>query len=135
MQEMNNQVRVQIIDGPLDKVPQTGRQYESAGAGAVIVFEGLVRPLEGNAVITGLEYKAYEPMASRMLTKIANEITAKYKLTAMTVLHSTGIVGTGECSFRLLAAAEHRAEAIAAVTEFINRMKEDVPIWKTPVLE
>jgi molybdopterin synthase catalytic subunit len=27
----------------------------------------------------------------------------------------------------------HRAEALAATGEFIDRMKRDVPIWKSPL--
>jgi molybdopterin synthase catalytic subunit len=39
----------------------------------------------------------------------------------------------GQCSFRLQVASAHRAEALAAMTEFIDRLKRDVPIWKSPV--
>jgi molybdopterin synthase catalytic subunit len=31
--------------------------------------------------------------------------------------------------------ALHRAEALAAVGEFIDRMKRDVPIWKTALTD
>jgi molybdopterin synthase catalytic subunit len=51
----------------------------------------------------------------------------------MCVEHSRGRVAAGECSFRLRVAASHRPEALRAVEEFIDRMKRDVPIWKTPV--
>jgi molybdopterin synthase catalytic subunit len=37
----------------------------------------------------------------------------------------------GQRSFRLTVHARHRAESLAAVGEFIDRMKRDVPIWKT----
>ena len=39
-------------------------------------------------------------------------------------------MGVGERSFRLQIAAPHRQEALAAMAEFIESMKRDVPIWK-----
>ena len=48
----------------------------------------------------------------------------------MRVAHSVGWVPVGECSFRLEVAAPHRQEAMLAMGEFINRLKQDVPIWK-----
>jgi molybdopterin-guanine dinucleotide biosynthesis protein A len=51
-------------------------------------------------------------------------------LVGIAVEHSRGRVQPGECSFRLQMAAKHRQEALAAMAEFIDRMKRDAPIWK-----
>jgi molybdopterin synthase catalytic subunit len=39
----------------------------------------------------------------------------------------------GAASFRLLVRAAHRREALDAADAYIERMKRDVPIWKTAV--
>ena len=101
--------------------------------GATLVFEGIVRANEQGRVIRALSYEAYEPMATNSLTQLANDILSKYALIAITVEHSRGEVLAGERSFRLAIDSAHRKEALAAMDEFIDRMKRDVPIWKSPI--
>lgn len=119
-------IEVQIVEGP---VPLSG-PLEIAGAGAVVSFSGLIRPTEGGRSIEGLHYEAYRPMAERQIEAIARELIDIHRLLAMRILHSVGWVGAGECSFRLDIASSHRQEAIVAMSEFIDRLKKDVPIWK-----
>lgn len=123
-------VQVYLADGPLGAgCPD----WKTDGAGAVFCFEGIVRPTEDNRSITALNYEAYEPMASKMLYRIADEVHRRFGLISLCVEHSRGRVGVGQCSFRLRIAARHRNEGIAALGAFIDRLKEDVPIWKSPV--
>jgi molybdopterin synthase catalytic subunit len=122
-------VHVSIHDGPLP--PSTPSIIP--GAGAVLQFEGVVRAEEGARTILALSYEAYEPMASRALTSLAAELLARHALLAIDVQHSRGQVHVGGCSFRLTIHSRHRKEALATMDEFIDRMKRDVPIWKTPV--
>jgi len=42
-------------------------------------------------------------------------------------------VAVGEVSFVLIVESAHRAEALAAMADFIDRLKQDVPIWKRAV--
>ena len=123
-------VRVHMVNGPL---PAGRPDCDSHGAGATICFEGMVRPTENDRNIDALEYEVYEPMASKMLRRIGEEIARDFKLISICVEHSRGRVGVGQCSFRLRIAARHRKEGLAAMDAFIDRLKEDVPIWKSPV--
>jgi molybdopterin synthase catalytic subunit len=123
-------VKVIISDGPLSTLTPCG---QPAGAGAVCVFEGLVREAEGDGVVEALDYRAYQPMAERMLMEIGRETVERFGLLTLTVEHSKGRVPVGACSFRLTVTSSHRAEVLAAMAEFIDRLKKDVPIWKTAV--
>ena len=124
---------VRIIDGALGNPAPA--LPPAAQFGAAIVFDGVVRADEGGRTIRALAYEVYEPMASNMLTELGREMLAKHGLVAIMVEHSRGEVPVGQRSFRLTVHALHRAEAIAAVGEFIDRMKRDVPIWKTALDE
>jgi molybdopterin synthase catalytic subunit len=122
-------VRVEIVPRPLDAAaPDT-----HADAGAIVQFEGVVRPTEDGRPLMALEYEAYRPMADNMLGELARQVLDEHGLTAITVEHSTGTVPVGERSFRLVIASPHRASALSAMALFIDRMKQDVPIWKRPV--
>jgi molybdopterin synthase catalytic subunit len=126
-------VEVHIVDGPLG--PQAPPRDVPANAGAVLCFEGVVRPLEAGRAIAALDYEAYEPMASTLLRRLGEELSRSHGLIDLCVEHSRGRVPAGECSFRLRVASPHRPAALRAVGEFIDRMKRDVPIWKTAVYE
>lgn len=121
---------VRIVDGPL---AETAPVWAPAGAGAVVCFEGVARPTEHGEPIATLDYEAYEPMASRELERLAREVLHEFGLLGVLVEHSRGRVAVGERSFRLRVAALHRKEALAALERFIDRLKQDVPIWKQAV--
>lgn len=124
-------ISVEIIAGPLP--PPSPALALAAGSGAVLQFEGIVRPLEDHRPLIALDYEVYEPMASHQLSALAAEIVRTHGLIAIDVRHSRGRVPVGACSFRLTIHSPHRKEALAAADEFIDRMKRDVAIWKTPV--
>lgn len=123
-------VQVTIADGPLNA--QTA--WKPPGAGAVVTFEGVVRPLEAGQTIAGLRYEVYEPMAQIELERLAQQAIERFGVMAIWVEHSRGIVPAHECSFRLCIGAEHRQAALEATAWFIDAMKRDVPIWKHCVL-
>lgn len=122
-------VRVNISEGALG----AAEPVRVDGAGAVVVFEGVVRRMENGEALVALEYQAYEPMASRQLMKLGEELAGRFGMLRVFVEHSRGRVAVGEVSFRLMVAAPHRKEALQAMDQFIDRMKKDVPIWKKPV--
>jgi molybdopterin synthase catalytic subunit len=123
-------ISIAITDGPLAPLPHTSTEPH---AGAVVIFEGIVRGLEDGRPLHALDYEVYSTMAHTALRELASEIATNHGLLALHVQHSCGLVPVGTCSFRLVVQAPHRKEALAAVDEFIDRMKRDVPIWKRPV--
>ena len=122
-------VQVNIHEGPL----AAPAPWRPQGAGAVVAFEGVVRPWEAGGELAALRYEVYEPMTRRELHKLAERVVEAHDLTALHVEHSRGDVPVGEVSFRLHVAAAHRKEALVAMEAFIDRMKRDVPIWKVPL--
>lgn len=123
-------VSVSILDGPL---PPWRSPAPDADVGAVVLFEGIVREDENGGLLEALDYQTYEPMAQTMLTRLAQQILERHALADIIVEHSRARVPVGACSFRLVITAGHRKPALAAADEFIDRLKQDVPIWKRPV--
>lgn len=124
-------VLVHLVEGVLsDEYPAWSH---TEGNGALFVFEGVVRPIEGEREIVALDYEVYEPMTSRQLIILGEDVLEKHGLMGLCVEHSYGVVPVGGCSFRLRIASKHRREGVAGLDEFIDRMKQDVPIWKKPV--
>ena len=119
-------VEVNLTEGPLPP----SEPWHVEPAGAVVCFDGVVRPLEDGQPIRGLYYQTYDPMAERQLKQLAEQTLERYGLIAVRVEHSRGFVPNHACSFRLRIAASHRKEALQATDWFIDQMKRHVPIWK-----
>ncbi|HEX3857135.1 MAG TPA: molybdenum cofactor biosynthesis protein MoaE [Verrucomicrobiae bacterium] len=98
--------------------------------GAWIEFRGVVRDLENGGKISALEYEAYPEMAEREIRRLLEEIAKKNPCLAAKVIHRVGIIPVGETAIYVGVASTHRGEAIALLAEFMNRLKQDVPIWK-----
>ncbi|MEW6250788.1 MAG: molybdopterin-binding protein [Planctomycetota bacterium] len=128
---MNIEVRIQ--DGPLAGGAPGAWTAGGGAAGAELCFEGVVRAEEAGQRIAALDYEVYEPMVTRELHRLAREVGEAHGVLGMRVAHSRGRVPVGQCAFRLHVTAMHRAEALRAVEVFIDRLKQDVPIWKKPV--
>lgn len=100
------------------------------GAGAVVVFEGVVRSPSMGKDVLYLEYEAYEPMALAQMKTIVDEARSRWPLMAVFLHHRLGRIGVGETSVLALVSSPHRAEAFEACRHLIERLKADVPIWK-----
>jgi molybdopterin synthase catalytic subunit len=106
------------------------RAVEASGAGAVVVFHGTVRDRTRGRRVLFLEYEAYPAMALSEMKRIAEETSKAHGLLALSCVHRIGRLEIGETAVVLATAAPHRRAALAAVEEFISRLKRDVPIWK-----
>jgi MoaE-MoaD fusion protein len=111
------------------------REVARDEAGAIATFLGTVRSHSRGRDVVRLEYEAYEGMAERTMAQIATELSAQHGLTAIAIHHRVGVVEIGEASVVIAVAAPHRAEALAACKEAIDRLKTSVPLWKKEVYE
>lgn len=102
----------------------------SREVGAAVEFSGIVRETENGRALAGLHYEAYEPMATRLLDRIFDELNAAHPCAAVHFIHRLGWVPVGEASLFLRVLAAHRGEALLFLAAAIDRMKADVPIWK-----
>ena len=100
------------------------------GAGGTCVFIGTVRDRSDAGEVTGLHYEAWDDLAAGRLGEIAHAMLDRWPLRRVAILHRTGDLAIGEASVVVACSAPHRAEAFEACRHGIERLKEDVPIWK-----
>jgi molybdopterin synthase catalytic subunit len=99
-------------------------------AGGTCLFTGTVRDHSDAGGVTGLDYEAWDELAERRLREIATEILEKWPVRKVALLHRTGRLEIGEVSVAIACSAPHRADAFEACRHGIERIKQDVPIWK-----
>ena len=98
--------------------------------GAVLLFLGVVREVNEGRDVIGIEYSAYEAMASRELSAIAVEAEARFSGVSVAVEHRLGELALEEASVGIAVAHSHRGSAYDASRWIIGELKRRVPIWK-----
>ncbi len=103
--------------------------------GAVVTFTGNVRRQGAVPDVQRLEYEAYVPMATDVLTGMVSELEIEYPGVRIAIHHRIGTLVVGEAAVVIAASAPHRAEAFAACRMAIERLKQRAPIWKKEIGE
>lgn len=102
----------------------------SDDAGALVTFVGSVRNHARGRSVTSLEYEAYPPAATKMLSQVGTEVQEQWPGVRIAIAHRFGHLYPGDASVVIACSSVHRDEAYAASAWAISRIKEIVPIWK-----
>jgi molybdopterin synthase catalytic subunit len=122
-------VLTRVQEAPLSLDEVAGAVADPA-AGAVCTFTGTVRDHSEAGSVTGLTYEAWHELAEERLAELAAEISERWSVCSVAIVHRVGELAVGEASVIVAVSAPHRAEAFEACRHGIERLKQDVPIWK-----
>ena len=101
--------------------------------GAVCVFYGVVREDSRNKKVRFLEYDAYPEMAQKKMREILDEVAVQWPEQRAAIVHRIGRLEIGEASVVIAVGSPHRGESFEACRYIIDRVKQEVPIWKKEV--
>jgi MoaE-MoaD fusion protein len=118
-----------VVDRPLS-LDEVVKAVEGQGVGGIVTFTGCVRRETQGRRVLRLSYEAYAPMAERKLEEIGREASEKWPGARVAIVHRIGVLEPGELAVVIAAAAPHRDAAFQACRHAIERLKQDVPIWK-----
>ncbi|HVZ47234.1 MAG TPA: molybdenum cofactor biosynthesis protein MoaE [Gemmatimonadaceae bacterium] len=121
--------RVAVVERPLD-VAALVAEVSSPTDGAIATFVGVVRDSNAGRPVTGIDYSAYGPMATRELEAIVAEAAAAFGGVRVAVEHRVGTLAVGDASVIIAASHAHRADALGGLGFVIEELKRRVPIWK-----
>jgi molybdopterin synthase catalytic subunit len=128
-----------FVEGPVS--PETiaksiANHSSKKNIGAHDIFLGQVRDDIINGMpVQAIEYTAYKEMAEKEMERIREDIIIKYNLTCAHILHSMGIVKTGEISLYVLVSSAHREASFDACREMVDLIKKEVPIFGKEILD
>jgi molybdopterin synthase catalytic subunit len=120
---------VRVTDGALDPAEALSFVADPA-AGGTVLFSGTVRDHSAAGGVAGLDYEAWQERAEAQLRAIGEEILGRWPVRKVALLHRIGHLDVGDVSVLVCCSAPHRAEAFEAARHGIERIKQDVPIWK-----
>ena len=123
-----------VVDRPL-RLEEVVEAVAGEAYGGLVTFSGSVRNQTRGRRVMRLEYEAYPPMAEKKLAEIGAEVAGLFQGTRLAIVHRVGTLVPGELAVVIAAAAPHRKEAFLGCEHAIERLKQDVPIWKKEFFE
>ncbi|RAW46997.1 molybdopterin synthase [Halorubrum sp. 48-1-W] len=118
-------------------VARVERSADAERSGAIATFTGRVRARDApdDDRTTHLAFEKYEGVARERMDAIAAELTDREGVFEVAFHHRTGVIEAGEDIVFVVVLAGHRAEAFRAVEDGIDRLKDEVPIFKKETTE
>jgi molybdopterin converting factor subunit 1 len=121
---------IEVTTEPLSE-RAVAEQVGAAGAGAIVLFSGMVRNQTGGRRVKFLEYEAHAPMAEAKMREIATAVRSRWPDVArIAMVHRVGRLEIGESSVMIAVSSPHRRQAFEACHFAIDTLKETVPVWK-----
>ncbi|MFC4247314.1 molybdopterin synthase [Natribaculum luteum] len=116
-------------------VARIKRSPDADRAGAIATFTGRVRAKDSadDARTEYLEFEKYEGVADERLESLRTDLEDRDGVYAVELFHRTGVVRDGEDIVFVVVLAGHRGEAFRTVEDGINRLKDEVPLFKKEV--
>jgi len=116
-------------------VAEVKRSPDARYAGAIATFTGRVRRQEDadDDPTEYLEFEKYEGVADERMATIRDELEARDGVHEVRMHHRTGLVEDGEDIVFVVVLAGHRREAFETVEDGIDRLKDEVPLFKKEV--
>ncbi|WP_254535706.1 molybdopterin synthase [Halomarina litorea] len=111
------------------------RSPRAERSGAIATFTGRVRAKdsEDDARTELLEFEKYEGVAEERMAALSRELEEREGVFEVRMHHRTGVIADGEDIVFVVVLAGHRGEAFRTVEDGINRLKDEVPIFKKEV--
>ncbi|TQS90696.1 molybdenum cofactor biosynthesis protein MoaE [Arthrobacter sp. TS-15] len=132
--ETNFEVVSAVLSAEPISVDQAIKAVESDTAGAVVSFSGVVRNHDSGKAVDRLSYSAH-PTAHQVMSEVVAQLVAEHSGEAaqpvrIWAAHRIGMLEIGDPALVCAVAAAHRGQAFAVCAELVDRVKEQVPIWK-----
>ena len=106
------------------------KSVSSPRAGATVLFVGTTRQFTGQRETTLLSYECYQEMAIGKLQELIHRACDRWSIEKCGIVHRVGEVEIEAASVAVAVSTPHRKDAFEASQWLMDRLKEEVPIWK-----
>lgn len=119
-----------LVDGPLPADAFDPRPLIGPDHGALASFVGTVRDEHHDRTVTRIYYECHRCLAASVLTDLVAGLERDFGPLRIHISHGLGWIDPTGGAVAIHVTAPHRAAALAACREAIERIKVDLPVWK-----
>jgi molybdopterin synthase catalytic subunit len=112
---------------------QIRKNRDSRKAGALVTFVGIVRedPVGASeGKVEYLEYEAFKELAVQKLQELRADLVKREGIVDVSIHHVVDRLRVGEDSLIVAVLGTHRGFVFPVLQEAVERVKQEVPIWK-----
>ncbi|WP_328701831.1 molybdenum cofactor biosynthesis protein MoaE [Aestuariimicrobium ganziense] len=120
-----------VSSEPIDEAAVVAAVADARG-GATVTFSGVVRNHDHGRAVTSIEYVGH-PSAADVVARVSHEFAEADGVHALAVVHRVGHLEVGDVALSLAVTSSHRAEAFATASALVDRIKQELPVWKRQV--
>lgn len=116
----------------LDPTAESAKLAEHGdGAGAMVTFTGLARPLSSDGEqVDRLVLEHHPVLTEKSLQDIASAAAERFDVSHVHVVHRTGQIAPGEPIVFVGSVSAHRRAAFEAAEYLMDRLKTEAVLWK-----
>lgn len=103
---------------------------DSTSEGAVVTFVGLVRDINQESDIIGLELEHYPGMTEKSLQAIAEQARLRWPLGKIRIIHRYGKLAPADQIVLVATSSRHRQAAFESAAFIMDYLKTQAPFWK-----
>lgn len=126
MSDIKISIQSEPFDINVESARMTGARHPNVGA--LVTFTGYCRDEDG--ALCALELDHYPGMAEAEIGRIAEEASARWPLSAVTVIHRHGKMEPGAPIVLVAASSRHRRAAFEGAEFIMDFLKTRAPFWK-----
>ncbi|MDK2876644.1 MAG: molybdopterin synthase catalytic subunit [Archaeoglobaceae archaeon] len=101
--------------------------------GAIGIFVGFVRKVEGDKTVERLEYEAFKELLPEKLAEVESKVKGFPGVANAKLYHKLGKLKPGEDIVYIAVVGEHRKDIWEPLMNAVELMKTELPIWKKEV--
>ena len=111
------------------------KRIKNDKCGASVIFLGSVKSEMDGKKVMKMELDVYLEMAEKKLGEIETDATKKYDIIESSIIHRYGELLVGDNIVLIIVKSIDRAKSFEACKFILERLKEEVPIFKKEYME
>ncbi len=127
-----NYVKVQTQD--FKHIECYEKLHTTAKFGAIVTFTGIVRDFSSIGALKAIELEQYPKMTLSAMQVLADKAVVQFDgIGDIVLIHRVGYLAANEQIVFVGVSSTHRKSAFEAAQFIMDRLKNDVPLWKKEI--
>lgn len=124
-------IKIKVQNAPFDVAKEQAElEQVSDDAGALVLFQGMVREFDQTVPLEKLELEHFPGVTESEIKRIVMIATERWNISGCTVIHRVGELFADDPIVLLMVTSKHRKDSFHAAEFIMDYLKTEAPFWK-----